>query len=73
MATGDVSPEEVRWKDAAEHRSGQKQPFVLSQELQQAVAVKQQDIEGMLRVSTSCYNSRRCCCSSSRTFKESAL
>jgi hypothetical protein len=51
MSAGDVSPEEIRWKDAAEQRSGQKQPFALSQELQQAVAAKQQDLEDMLRVS----------------------
>jgi hypothetical protein len=47
---GDVSFEEVHWKDAVEQRSGQKQPFALVQELQQAVAAKQQDIDDMLRV-----------------------
>jgi hypothetical protein len=50
MFAGDVSFEEVRWKDAAEQRSGQKQSFALAQELQQAAAAKQQDIEEMLRV-----------------------
>jgi hypothetical protein len=55
MSAGDVSPEEVRWKDVAEQRLGQKQPFALAQELQQAVAAKQQDLEDMLRVSACSY------------------
>jgi hypothetical protein len=54
MSAGDVSPEEVRWRDAAEQRSGQKQPFALAQELQQAVAAKQQDLDDMLRVRGGC-------------------
>jgi hypothetical protein len=49
-AAGDVSPEEVRYRDVSDSRSGGRNPLQLQQELNQAVTAKAADLEELLRV-----------------------
>eukprot|EP00775_Hariotina_reticulata_P009438 gene9437-9603_t len=46
---GDVSPEEVRYRDVSEVRAGSRNPMQLQQELHQAVTAKAADLEELLR------------------------
>lgn len=60
-AAGDVSPEEVRWRDTAEARAGSRTPQQLQQDVNQAVTAKLADMEELLRVSESCAGPARRC------------